>query len=395
MSGDSKFDGTPTVTLNPYKYMFSSVSDVISWNDTINPASSCQNIFSAWKNDAEVILDSVIKDSDIELTATEEEGVEAARQIGMGVFEKFIGRATASVWREQAPEVRRMDIERILSLPQVPQRTAAWYEQGRSVLTASEFSNLFGSPRAIRQLAFNKVSVQTAQQTNRLACLTCEMGPFDWGIRFEPVVKQVLADRWGAKIIDSGRLLHPTDPLLAASPDGFIVEANEPERIGRLIEIKCPISREVGVDIPFEYWCQMQIQMEVTGIEECEYVEVKLDSISPKKMDLSGATPEGHVWLFQNGTTCQMSYVYTEAEKGDAEKAGLDLIETIPWRVNQLYAKTVVRDKSWFQGTAKAREEFWEIVAQARRGEIQPFEVKSRMKVVVTKEAECRIVDDV
>jgi hypothetical protein len=173
------------------------------------------------------------------------------------------------------------------------------------------------------------------------------------------------------------------------------MEANEPERIGRLIEIKCPITREVGVEIPFEYWCQMQIQMEVTGIEECEYVEVKLDSISPKKLDLSGAIPDGHVWLFQNSTTCQMSYVYTEVERDEAEKSGLDLIETIPWRMNQLYNKTVIRDRSWFQSTEKARGDFWEVVAQARRGDIQPFEVRSRTKVIVTKEPECRIVDDV
>lgn len=397
MSGDSKFDTVQPVTLNTYKYMFSSVSDVLSWNDSINPASSCRTMFSNWKNDAETTLDSVISDSGIELTTVEEEGLEAARQVSLGIIEKFLEKARASGWREQAPEVRRQEVERILSLPQIPQRTAAWYEQGRSVLTASEFSSIFGSPRAIRQLAFTKVGAQATQQqqTNRLACLTCEMGPFDWGIRFEPVVKQILAKQWGAKIIDSGRLIHPSDPLLAASPDGFIIEANESERIGRLIEIKCPISREVGVEIPFEYWCQMQIQMEVTGIEECEYVEVKLDSISPKKLDLSGAVPDGYVWLFQNSITCQMSYVYTETERDEAEKSGLDLIETIPWRMNQLYNKTVIRDKSWFQSTEKARQDFWDIVRQARCGDIQPFEVKSKAKVVVTKEPECRIVDDV
>ena len=189
--------------------------------------------------------------------------------------------------------------------------------------------------------------------------------------------------------------MHPTDPLLAASPDGFIVEATDPARIGRLLEIKCPISRDIGAAIPFEYWCQMQIQMEVTGIDECEYVEVKIDSISPKKLDLSGAEPEGYVWLMQNPTTCAMSYVYTEPERLDAEARGLDLIEKIPWRLQKFYSKTVVRDRGWFQGTARQREEFWAIVGQARRSEIQPFEVKSRAKVVVTKEPGCRIIDDV
>jgi hypothetical protein len=59
-----------------------------------------------------------------------------------------------------------------------------------------------------------------------------------------------------------------------------------------------------------------------------------------------------------------------------------------------MYAKTVARDATWFKSTATMREEFWKVVAQARQGEIQPFEVKSRAKVIVTKEPECRIVDE-
>lgn len=41
--------------------------------------------------------------------------------------------------------------------PQVPQRTPAWYAQGKEVLTASEFGTLFGSPRAWSQLVAHKV----------------------------------------------------------------------------------------------------------------------------------------------------------------------------------------------------------------------------------------------
>jgi hypothetical protein len=394
--GTSKFESPAGSSLKHYKSMFASVSDIISWTDMVAPASSYPSSFSDWKDMAEGALDDTVKDGELSLSRQEEDGVAAAREIGFGIMEKFFATAKAVGWSSQTADVRRAEIIRILSLPQVPQRTQEWYLQGKSVLTASEFGNLFGSPRAIRQLAFQKVLPQTmSSSSNRLACLTHEMGPFDWGIRFEPVVKQILAERWGVTIMDSGRLMHPTDPLLAASPDGLITEATDSARIGRLIEIKCPISREIGDTIPFEYWCQMQIQMEVTGIEECEYVEVKIDSISPKKADLSGSTPDGYLWLFQSSTTCQMSYAYTEAEKDEFTKNGLDLIETIPWRLAKFYSKTVTRDRAWFEGTAKLREDFWSIVGQARRGEIQPFEVKSRSKVIVTKEPECRIVDDI
>jgi len=384
LSGANKFE-SPT-SLNIHKEMFTSISDVLSWHDLAAPAPSYADSFLEWKESAEEIFNNILKDSGTPDTA------EAARQIGLGILEKFIEKAGAVGWAAQTPEFRRAAAERILTLDQVPQRTTEWYAQGKSVLTASEFANIFGTPRAIRQLAFQKVTPPQSQ-TNRLACLTCEMGPFDWGIRFEPVVKQILAEKWGAKIVDSGRLMHPTDPLLAASPDGLILEATDNARVGRLLEIKCPITREIGEAIPFEYWCQMQIQMEVTGIDECEYVEVKIDSLSPKKSDLSGATPDGYVWLFQNPDTYAMVYAYTEDEC--AAFTGFHPVEVIPWRLAKFYTKTVVRDRGWFQSTAKARDEFWAVVAQARSGEIQPFEVKSRSKVNVTKESACRIVDDV
>jgi hypothetical protein len=196
----------------------------------------------------------------------------------------------------------------------------------------------------------------------------------------------ILEKQWGAKILDAGRLLHPTDPLLAASPDGLILDASDEVRVGRLLEIKCPITREITETIPFEYWCQMQIQMEVTGIEECEYVEVKLDSITPKKTDLSGA--DGFVWLFQNPASCEMMYAYTELEKAEREAEDLDLIETIPWRLNKLFTKTVTRDRPWFQGTASMRQQFWETVEKLRTGEIS---IQPKVKLV--KEG-CMIVEE-
>jgi putative phage-type endonuclease len=398
-SGHSKVDEPPQVLVHTYKSMFRPVTEMLGWTDMNSPAPSYAPSFEGWRDDAEHTLQGMLSDPDASLSKKEEEASEVASQIGLGILERFVQMAGASGWTSQPASVRRAEVERILALPQVPQRTQEWYVQGKQVLTASEFANIFGSPRAVRQLAFQKVvppADALSQQTNRLACRTCEMGPFDWGVRFEPVVKGILYDKWKATIADSGRLMHPTDPLLAASPDGLILDAADPQRIGRLLEIKCPITREIGNEIPFEYWCQMQIQMEVTGIDECEYVEVKIES-NTRQGDLSGcAVPDGYVWLFQNTVDCKMSYAYDEAAKDACLAAGLDLIETIPWRLKGMHAKTVVRDRGWFQSTATAREEFWLIVDQARRGEIQPFEVKSRAKasINVIKEGVCLIKDD-
>ena len=48
-------------------------------------------------------------------------------------------------------------LEAVLARPQVLQRTPAWYAQGKEILTASEFSKLFDSPRTREGLVLSKV----------------------------------------------------------------------------------------------------------------------------------------------------------------------------------------------------------------------------------------------
>lgn len=398
--------------LQQHAAMFKPVADLLAWRDLEAPAPSYPSLFQEWQENTEEVIETACDASEVALTQKEEASMEVVKDIGYKILGRFVERAQAAGWASQDVATRREALERLLALPQIPQRTPAWYAQGKEVLTASEFASLFGTPRAWAQLVLSKVALspeaQAAQpqRTNRLACMSCEMGPFDWGIRFEPVVKQVLAKRWGTEIAESGRLLHPKDSHLAASPDGLILAATDPARVGRLIEIKCPITRAIGAGIPFEYWCQMQIQMEVTGIEECDYVEVKLESIQKHAVSLKeGSEPDGHLWLLQQPTTCEMAYAYTEEERSTRQADGWDLVETIPWRVADLYTRTVTRDRSWFRSTAALRTKFWEDVVAARAGQFKapeptkPRVARAATTIVVHKEdaaaaAACLFLDD-
>ena len=368
---------TPVEKFNGPERTSTAMTELISWADMESPAPSYPGSFQAWRDTTEDVIQEVVAASEIEETYDTD--------VCFMALEKFLARAKCVSWTSQPPEVRAAQAKEILERPQIPQRTEAWYAQGKQVLTASEFAKLFGTPRCVSQLVMSKVPVSVSTSTNRLACMTCEMGPFDWGVRFEPVVKQILEAKWGVKIAEAGRIIHPTDCHVAASPDGIFLEATDPARVGRLVEIKCPITRKVGEGIPFEYWCQMQVQMEVTGVGECEYVEVKLDSLQKSQTDLSGA--EGHLWLLQNPATCEMRYVYNEADILE----GWDITEKIPWKVNEMYTVTVTRDRGWYQGTEELRREFWKNVEEARKGAFKA--VEGRQKVIVTKENECLIVD--
>jgi hypothetical protein len=264
------------------------------------------------------------------------------------------------------------------------------------VLTASEFSAVLGSDRAVDTLVLQKIAEPVEGSTNRLACLTNEMSPFDWGIRFEPVVKQILIAMWGVEILEVGRLVHPTDKQLAASPDGLIQTAAERDRVGRLIEIKCPVKREINGKIPFEYWCQMQIQMEVADIDECDYVEMKLASsykgseyVRPAEGTI-GYSYNNSVWVFQSPDTGELKYAYTTLERKDWENLGWECVEVAPWHLEKMFTETVQRDRAWFKSTEGVREAFWNKVAGAKAGTFVPSQPKSRTPVVNV----CKIMDD-
>ena len=196
----------------------------------------------------------------------------------------------------------------------------------------------------------------------------------------------------GAKIAEAGRIIHPTDTHLAASPDGIIMDATDSARVGRLLEIKCPITRAIGGTIPYDYWCQMQIQMEVTGVGECEYVEVKIQSLQGTQTDLSGVA-DGYVWLLQDPKTCETKYAYTETEATTLKESGWDITETIPWRLAGMYAVTVTRDRGWFQETTELRRQFWENVEKARQGLFQVVEGRAKTINVIKEPAACLITD--
>lgn len=249
----------------------------------------------------------------------------------------------------------------LLTVDQMPQRTTDWYSQKRNMLTASEISNLWKGPRARINLIAAKSSPPQEIGAKRLAVPRSETNPMDWGVRYEPVVKMIL-ERDGAQIHELGRIQHRTIPGLAASPDGLYTAG---PLSGSLVEIKCPITRVIGTEIPFDYWCQMQIQMEVCGIDTCEYVEAKF------KENPADAEAEGYISLFihTHDEIHEMKYVYHNGpDHGHDPSEPWICIETYSWACTSLRRTIVQRDWAWFTKIRRDIEDFWKEVVEVREG---------------------------
>jgi hypothetical protein len=298
-------------------------------------------------------------------------------------------------------EKRVAALVRLCDAHQIEQRTTQWYMDAMNLLTASQFSTILKAGRTRGQLVLDKASGNVDTSNRVTVCTTKSLNPFTWGIRFEPLVKEIYQALTQTTVREMGRLHHRTDKRLAASPDGLVVKGPS-ERLGRFVEFKAPVSRVIIDKVPDDYMTQMQIQMEVGDVEECDYLEVKFNSHYQGKSDLAQQPPGtrtrlvfyGTIFLIEkpheDGSTYRYDYspLNTIAYKPTLEP-GEDIAEEIPWWSDTWFLTTVGRSRTWFDVVKPTMEEFWRDVTLAREGKfVLPASTRK------PREAACKIVED-
>jgi len=159
------------------------------------------------------------------------------------------------------------------------QRTDAWHQKRGEMLTASDIYKALpeASPSQRHELIMSKLIPRVFGDG---------IGPraLVWGTRFEPIAKEIyMKSNPGVQIVDTTCVKHPTISFLGASPDGILITEDDCDpRYGKLVEFKCPISRSFSENtpVPVPYYHQMQLQMECTGMKECDYVEMKFRDLN-------------------------------------------------------------------------------------------------------------------
>ena len=299
---------------------------------------------------------------------------------------------------------RHNTIQRLLNMPQIEQRTDAWYQDALGLLSASQFNTILKSGRTRGQLVLQKASLEPIDLSQRRTVVTTqELNPFTWGIRFEPIVKQIYQALTGTRVVDLGRLKHKTDKRLAASPDGLVIEGPD-QRLSRFVEFKAPVTRKILSVVPEDYMAQMQIQMEVGQVEECDYLEIKFNSGYGAKVPhvtIPSENPTlfeqrwfyGHIYLVVNEETNEpIRYEYSplNTDTWAPELVTNEIVsEVIPWWTSEWFTTTVGRSRTWFESVQPAMKAFWEDVEKAKRGEfILPASTRK------VKEQGCLILEE-
>ena len=268
-------------------------------------------------------------------------------------------------------------IEYLRTRPQPPQRTDAWYKFRHNLITASNAYKAFESQSSINQLIYEKCQPLKTSETDSFSFVNVK-SPFHWGQKYEPVSVLLYEQMFKTKIEDFGCIQHDKYYYIGASPDGINVYPSSP-LYGRMLEIKNVVSREITGIPKKEYATQMQLQMEVCNLDECDFLETKFVEFGSETEfynDVSDTKAKGVIVYFVRDS--KPFYVYKplnivsrddieswEQETMEKHK-NLVWIQNIYWRLDVLSCILVKRDKLWFESHVGQLEKVWKIIEEER-----------------------------
>ena len=183
---------------------------------------------------------------------------------------------------------------------------------------------------------------------------------------------------------DYGCIEHLNYPFIGASPDAINIGRGCAAKYGRLIEVKNIINREITGIPKFEYWIQMQIQMETCNLPLCDFLETRIKEYENEHSfyaDLMSEYKGIILYFVPNDVRQHMSHfeympLYVKLDKESITSwinATITIFpthycETITyWYLDEYSCVTVERNMPWFDSVIDKIEAAWTDVLNDRQ----------------------------
>ena len=283
--------------------------------------------------------------------------------------------------------VKEQKIIGLREIPQPVQRTPEWYQFRWNLITASNAWKAFESQSTINQLIYEKCQpIKKFDDNNgdEDVKMVNTNTSLHWGQKFEPLSVLIYEHKYNTKVEDFGCIQHPTHKFVGASPDGINVDKSS-DRYGRMLEIKNVVSRDINGIPKKEYWIQMQLQMEVCDLDDCDFLETKFteytdsnaynnDIISNEKMKgiiIYFHTKEGKPFYVYKPLDLVEEEDITKWEDDtlslyQSDKYNYTYMKFIYWKLEVFSCVLVLRNKLWFKNNIPQLEKVWKIIEQER-----------------------------
>lgn len=300
-----------------------------------------------------------------------------------------------NISEESVTNIKEQKIIGLREIPQPVQRTPEWYQFRWNLITASNAWKAFESQPTINQLIYEKCQPIKKFDNEEEVKMVNTNSSLHWGQKFEPLSVLIYEHKYNTKVEDFGCIQHPTYKFIGASPDGIIVNKNC-DRYGRMLEIKNVVSRDINGIPKKEYWIQMQLQMEVCDLDECDFLETKFTEYSDYTAYKNDTTDKMKgIIIYFHTKEGKPFYVYkplTFVEESDitkweddtlslyqSDKYNYTYMKFIYWKLDVFSCVLVLRNKDWFKNNIPQLEKVWKIIEQER---ITGYEHRAPVKKV-------------
>ena len=279
---------------------------------------------------------------------------------------------------------------------QPDQRTKEWYEFRHGIITASSAWKAFDTQSLYNSLVYEKCCPCKSPDASQTVYINTET-TLHWGQKYEPLSTMLYEHIYNTQIGEFGCIRHHNYSFIGASPDGINIKLGNP-RYGRMLEIKNIVNREIKQNPKKEYWIQMQLQMEVLNLDECDFLETSFKEYPDEKtyrddgnFNLSKEKQKkGVIICFNDGNKPFYEYCPLDIDNYDDYEKWRDNIidqhDKLTW-INDTYwylkkksCVLVRRNQKWFNSVEHKFKELWNIVLKERESGWEHRKPKSRSK---------------
>jgi putative phage-type endonuclease len=288
-------------------------------------------------------------------------------------------------------------VKLLKSKPQPPQRSPEWFKSRNTRITASEIACCLTLSRELCRTYVGDFNVECFRYKPD-QCMSHYDNKTDYiinkcrtfygenlfkdsiytlhGKKYEEIATRLYRREYKTDVWEFGLLQHSRLNWLAASPDGITPN-------GVMLEIKCPYSRKIEEGVPpIHYWAQMQLQLEVADLDECDFLECEIKELSSESDFISqiiGNKQDKGLLLnkVNEPANSETKYIYPPDSLNSCEEYinwsnevinvyKENKIEIVPiyYFINKWFVVNVKRRKEWF---LKAKPYLKETIDQIRK----------------------------
>ena len=217
------------------------------------------------------------------------------------------------------------------------------------------------------------------------------------GKKYEEIATRMYRQLHQTEVIEFGLLPHSRLKYLGASPDGITPD-------GVMLEIKCPYSRKINGIVPFHYWTQIQIQLEVADLERCDFLECEIKELKSvedfvalqlpdnsqqkgiliNKTEYPNNSEEKYVYPPDNLIETEDYIGWSTCTIAELEKAGVKA-EPLYYHIHKWNIVLVRRRKDWFANVKSTIKQVWEFVTRLQQNKDDFIKYQESIHLIKSK----------